>query len=132
MFLYHSSSFSTSLTFTLFSQYSPRQSPHPGTHCNPLLKHEHNRVPQGFFEDSLHLQRINCRSFSGAVSKSIFTDFKPGSVVFHPHFKGFKQLTSYRFHCATCKQTRKHGRKLLFRLEVDFQALKIRMQLQLP
>ena len=123
MFLSHSSSFSTSLTFTLFSQDSPRQSLHAGTHSNSLLKHEHNRVPQGFFEDSLHLQRINCRRFSGAVSKSAFTGSKPASVIFHPYSNGFKQLTSNSFHCGHAK----HGRKSLFQLEVDFQALKIRM-----
>ena len=72
MFLFHSSSFSTSLTFTLFSNDSPQQSLRTGTHCNLLLKHKHNRVPQAFFEDCLHLHRINYKRFSGAASKSCF------------------------------------------------------------
>ena len=80
IFLSHPSSLSTSLTFTLFFQHSPQQSPHAGTHYNPLLKHEYNRMKQGFFEDSLHLQRINWRGFSGAVSKSIFTGSKPVNI----------------------------------------------------
>ena len=112
MFLYHPSSFSASLTFTLFSQDSLRQSPHVGTHCNPLLKHKHNLVLQGFFEDSLDLQHINCRRFSGAVSKSVLRGSKPSSVVFRPHSNGFKQLTFISFHCATCKLTRKAWKKI--------------------
>ena len=107
MFLSNSSSFSTSLTFIIFSQDSPRQSPHAGTHYNPLLKHEHSRVPQGFFENSLH---------SGAVSKSVFTGSKPASVVFHFHSNGFKQLT--------CNWTRKAWKKITLSVEARFSGFK--------
>ena len=115
MFLSHSSSFSTSLTFILFSQDLPRQSPHAGRHCNPLLKHEHSRVPQGFFENSLH---------SGAASKSVFTGSKPTSVVFHFHSNGFKQLASNSFHCATCNWTRKAWKKITLSVEARFSGFK--------
>ena len=112
MFLFHSSSFSTSLTFTLFSKDLPQQSLRTGTHCNLLLKHKDNRVPQAFFEDCLHLHCINYRRFSGAASKSVFTGSKPSSVVFHPHSNGFEQLTSNSFHCATCKWMRRAWKKI--------------------
>ena len=127
MFLSHSYSFSTSLTFTLFSQDSQRQSPHAGTHYNPLLNHEHNRVPHGLFKDSLYLQRKSCRRFSRVVSKSVFTCSKAASVVFNPDSNAFEQLTSNSFHCTTCKWTRKAWKKIALLVEVDFQALKIRM-----
>ena len=124
MFLSHFSLFSTSLTFAVFSQDSPRQSPHAGTHCNPLLKNVHNQVSQQFFEDSLNLQRINCRKFSGAVSKSVFTGSKTASVVFHPYSNGFKQLTSNSFHCAICKWTRKTWKKIALSVGCRFSGFK--------
>ena len=52
------------------SSISPLQLPHAAKQCRPFFLHE-QFLPQGFFDVSLHLQRMNCSKSLGAAGWSV-------------------------------------------------------------
>ena len=100
--MFRSSSFSSSSTsFSIpreFSQSTPWQPPHAATHVKPFLRHEHVRVPQGWRESTLQLQRITWRSQAGAGSRSVLMGSIISFIFLQPHSFGSKHVNERCFH----------------------------------
>ena len=82
-----SSSSESKIMSSEFAQLSPLHSPQAVTHLRPFFQHEHTLVPQGFFEESLHLHRTNFNSVSGAGAMSVIIGDRvvPSESSVQPH-----------------------------------------------